>query len=365
MSLHVTIRAIALQAGVSKSSVSLALRRSPLQNADTGDRIRAVAESMGWKPNPVIATWMAQRRAGLPVEHGQQIVFLNLFPDLDYWRLRPSLTRFVVGVERRARTLGYAFEEIWAAAPGMSSRRIDQILRSRAVEGVVIGSAPAAHAHLSLAWEHYALAAQGMSLASPSLSRAAGDYSLAVYVAVREMRRLGYRRIGFLLQPAHDARSRAFWSGAFYKYQQHVAPRDRLPIFVGNSKQSAIFARWLKKHRPDAVFTLDVGFRTVLEKLGYGVPSDIGFACLDLHRGYEHLLPGCEQCAGYDLQVEFSGEAAVDLIVAQLHSNETGVPSHPRTLLTPGQWISGETLRKVGPVVPLRGIVRRTGLLGE
>ena len=349
---------------MSKSAVSLALRRSPLLRAETGDRIRAVAEAMGWRPNPSVASWMAHRRAAAGAKVcGQQIIFVNVFPDLQFWRQRPSQTRFVAGVERRAKALGYEFEELWLAAPGMTTRRLDQILCARAVEGLVIGSAATSHAHLSLSWERFAAVAQGFSLLNPPLSRAANDYSHTTMSTLRELRRLGYARVGLLLQPEHDARSRAFWSSAYQRFQQHLEPHNRLQIFPGHDSDDVALAAWLKSERPDVVVTLNILFRTTLGRLGISIPADLGFACLDLHPGYEHLYSEITECAGFDHHVEFAGEAAVDLLAAQLNANERGVPQHPRTLLTQGKWVLGKTVRRVGPVVPLLGLPKRTSVV--
>jgi DNA-binding LacI/PurR family transcriptional regulator len=365
MSKQITIRAIAARTGAGKSTVSLALRRSPLLLPETGERIRAAAEEMGWRPNPAVSAWMAHRRSSRPDRAGQQIVFLNVFRDQRFWRKRPSFTRFVLGVEHRAKALGYGFEEILAAAPKMTSSRLDRILRARGIEGVVVGPATTSHAHLSLAWERFAAVTHGFSLINPPLSRTAADCTFAMLQTLRELRRLGYRRIGLLLQPEHDVRGRYFWSSAFHTYQRQIASQDRLSIFGGKDSDTKALSRWLKQQRPEVVITCNVDFRREIQKLGYRVPDDIGFASLDVHRGYENINEGFEDCAGFDLHIEQTGGAAVDLLVSQLHANERGIPTFPRTLLTQGEWVPGSTVRRIGPVVPLCSLTKSTSLLTE
>jgi LacI family transcriptional regulator len=90
MSKQITIRAIAARTGAGKSTVSLALRKSPLLLPETGERIRAAAEEMGWRPNPAVSAWMAHRRSSKPERGGQQIVFLNVFRDQRFWRKRQA-----------------------------------------------------------------------------------------------------------------------------------------------------------------------------------------------------------------------------------------------------------------------------------
>jgi len=42
------------------------------------------------------------------------------------------------------------------------------------------------------------------------------------------------------------------------------------------------------------------------------------------------------------------GGAALDLLSAQIHRGEAGVPATPKTILVGGRVVEGATLRKVG-----------------
>jgi LacI family transcriptional regulator len=69
-----TIREIAAAAGVSAMTVSLALRGSREVSAATRKRIRALAESMGYRPNPMVSALM-QQVAGGAREQAQELGF--------------------------------------------------------------------------------------------------------------------------------------------------------------------------------------------------------------------------------------------------------------------------------------------------
>ncbi len=62
----------------------------------------------------------------------------------------------------------------------------------------------------------------------------------------------------------------------------------------------------------------------------------VGFAHL-------HLTPDVAEFSGIDQNNERVGEAAVDLVVEQLHGNAFGVPAMPKTGLIEGRWVAGTT----------------------
>jgi len=73
----------------------------------------------------------------------------------------------------------------------------------------------------------------------------------------------------------------------------------------------------------------------LLQKLGYRVPLDIGYANLDLTDGMPF--------SGIDQLPDEVGGAAVDLVAGQLQNNELGLPIHARTVQFDGLWKNGTT----------------------
>lgn len=163
----VTIQRIANYLGVSKGTVSLALRNNPRISATTRDRVKAAAEHLGYRPNPAVAAWMAHRRRANPDELGASIAFLNLWPDPAEWNASPWFTRFVTGARQRARALGFGFEEYWLAAPGMTAKRMSGILKTRGIQGVIVGSLTETGTPPALDWQDFVAVAQSHSLTHP------------------------------------------------------------------------------------------------------------------------------------------------------------------------------------------------------
>lgn len=71
----VSLQHIAVKAGVTKGTVSLALRNHPRISAATPVRVQAVAAELGYRPNPAVAAWMSHRRGVAPKTGGASIAF--------------------------------------------------------------------------------------------------------------------------------------------------------------------------------------------------------------------------------------------------------------------------------------------------
>src|ERR1051325_9261392 len=66
-----TMQRIADAAGVSRMTVSLALRNHPRISAATRERIRQVAERLGYHPDPEVSKLMAYLRRAKPAKHAR------------------------------------------------------------------------------------------------------------------------------------------------------------------------------------------------------------------------------------------------------------------------------------------------------
>ena len=70
------------------------------------------------------------------------------------------------------------------------------------------------------------------------------------------------------------------------------------------------------------------------------VPDEIGLAHLDI----TEKLAGW---SGMKQNSEMIGSAAVDIVVGQLHRNETGIPKSPKCVQIGSTWVEGTTLQEV------------------
>ena len=135
---NVTLSTIAAKVGVSKNSVSLALRGDPQIPPSTRDRIRRVAQELGYRPNPVIAHLMAQLRASRTPRLQAKLALVNAHRDPDALRKHPTIPTYVEGCERRAASRGYGFDRFWLHDPTLTAASFLRILRTRGIKGIIL-----------------------------------------------------------------------------------------------------------------------------------------------------------------------------------------------------------------------------------
>lgn len=334
-----TLQQVAAQAGVAVSTVSLALRNDPRLPAATRARIQTIARELGYRPNPAIATLMTHVRSRRRVLDRETIAFVVPIPAGVLARHPTTVPdAYWVGASARATQLGFQLEKVWAKEEGMSGRRLSDILHARNIRGVLIGSGVAARGHLSLDWSKFAAAIVGYSVWKPNLHRAAVNYFDSLMLALRTLKRRGYRRIGLVVHALTNERVNHQLTAAFHVFRDRLPRKERVEPLVTKRFDAEHFAPWLRRENPDAVVANAPAVMTWIRHCGKRIPDDVGF----VHLQWEE---GCAPCAGIRHNIPHVGAAAIDLIAAQLHHNETGIPAHPKLVLTPGEWIEGATAR--------------------
>lgn len=283
---------------------------------------------------------MAHIKSGRALPDAGSIVFLTAFSTRRGWREYQTSLRYFAGATARAREMGYVLDEVWLKEPGMTARKMHSILRSRGVEGVLLAPLPVGLGHVSLDIQHFAVATMGYSVMRPSVHRAVCYQFDSVRMALQELRRLGYRRIGLAMNGSQDKRNAFSWTAGYLVGQEKPASQLRIPIHNLEAGNDATLAQWLSDWKPDAILSGNSQILARLEELGWPVPGRLGVAVLDRALTDEGV-------AGIDQRPEIVGAGAVDLIVAQINRNERGIPAVQKVMLTEGVWVPGNTLRKV------------------
>src|ERR1700679_687475 len=105
----VTIRMLAKIAGVSTATVSLALRNDPRTRPHVRRRIQKIAAKNNYRPNPVVASLIAQVRGSrsAPRQGTLGMVFTS---DAPSGVEKLAVKEWTAAVEARASQLGYGFD---------------------------------------------------------------------------------------------------------------------------------------------------------------------------------------------------------------------------------------------------------------
>lgn len=334
---HASQALVAKAAGVSQTAVSLALRNHPSIPERTRERIKAIAEEMGYRPNPYVSALMKQVRRRRRVVERPTIAYVTSHPDKDGWRDRGVFRRNFAGACRRAAELGYKVEEVWLKEPGMNGDRLSKILWTRSIDGVIVAPLPQGRGHVHLQWERFAAATINYSLVRPRLHRAAYHQMHSFSLAVRRLTKMGYGRIGMAMPSEADARADNAWMASFLLHRERLGAQDRWAVLVAEDWNEGVFRDWFRRSRPDVVLSTDLEAKRWMDEAGARVPEDVGFVYMEWGEDES-------ECAGIRQNARLVGAAAVDLVVEQLEHNERGIPDHPKVVLVGGEWIDGDTV---------------------
>lgn len=338
-----TIADVARRLKVSKATVSVALRGKPGVSERQAAKIRDAAKKMGYQLNPLLGIHMEQVRGSRPTRFQATIMWINSHPALELTRGHASYQEGLQGARRQAEGMGYALGEFWLGAPDMTAQSATRILRARNVAGLIIGPLPAAGGHLELGWEHFSAVALGYSLASPELHRVSNSQRATMQEAFAHLERVGYRRVGAIINEESNERVRRAWSsGAWDAYHARPPGLRVEPLFFHERERPltpSTVAAWLRAHRPDGLIMEDFVPEILagLDMLGLKPGRDIALVSRNVRVG-ESLLAGINQ------ESAAVGAAAVNFLVGMIQRNERGVPAHPLQLLLNGTWQSGPSV---------------------
>lgn len=333
-----TIRTLAAQLGLSRTTVSDALRGSPRIRADTAKRVWEAAKAAGYQPNPLAGALMSElrRSRGATFRGGLAVVDLE---EAD----RPIPDRLfhqalIDGGQRRASELGYKLQPFLVGPKGVNQSRLDLILQSRGIQGVMVLPAWRDPDISQLDWSRYAGVYTDYIIEHPTLHSVCCDHHRSMIGVLQRLARMGFRRPGLFIHRHQDERLQHRWSGGFLAYQRNYEEMARLPPLIVDEYSRAEFLRWFKRHKPDVVIAHHLPAVEWMAEAGVPVPGKAAFFCLNV------TLVQPRTCTGLDLQPRLIGERAVEILIAQLQRNEHGIPDHPSTTMIPARWVDGPTL---------------------
>jgi LacI family transcriptional regulator len=332
---HVTFRQIAKASGLAVATVSYALRNHPKIPAPTVARVQAVADALGYRPNPRVAALMAHIRRARPVATGDRIAFI--------WLARPApYLRMHEGARQRAEQLGYELEDFALREGGLNAARLERILRARRIAGIVLSPLDSGEASFALDWDwsRFSPAIIGNAVCTPELHHAGHHHFGGMRLALQKLAAGGRRRIAAVIECEVNERARRAWSGAFLEHHPARASARRWLQAVDTIDATRL-RRWLASMRPDALITT----RDMLRRLEA--------ANVNVHEQIDDIVllnwtPAAAAYCGIDQCEEVIAAHAVDLVVGQLHHNECGAPEHVKMLLFPGKWV--EVARTAGTI---------------
>ncbi len=331
---------IAKLVGVHRATVSLAFKNHPSIPERTKTKIRQCAEKLGYSPDPMLSSLAAYRSRNRPKAFQGIIGWLTHDIDMAKDSITYMFRDVYAGASSRAKSHGFHVEAFDLEQPGKSRARVASILRARNVSGILLPPQHRPNMEIcDFPWHQFSALAYGYSLIKPQLHSIASTQFRAMVKTMRQVRSLGYKRIGFFFQAVHDERTdHNYLSGYLVETYSHNRA-EYIPPLLDAQSQPKVFKKWYDKYRPEVIVTGDRGILGLLDSFSIGVPSEVGVACLLVTEHNDRLSGIYED--GFHI-----GEVAIDFLVAMIHRGERGVPDRPQRVLVEGVWNPGQTLRQ-------------------
>lgn len=333
-----TLRSLAHVLGLSRTTVSEALRGSPRVNPETARRVREAAAKAGYRHNPLAGAVMAEiRRSRTSMIRGA-LALIDL-EEADRPAAAVSFRREIVkGATQRANELGFSADVFSVGEKGVSLRRLETILDNRGIHGVILLPTWRDPDFLQIDWARFAGVYVDYVIERPALHCVCCDHYRSMFIALQKLTALGYRRPAVVLGKHQDERLQHRWEGSFLGYQHNHAELAPIPALVEETLDREKFTAWFRKHKPDVVIGHSGEILSWMKEAGARVPETHGFVALNLH-----MIS--QPAAGLDLHPAMIGARAAEQVVAQLHRNERGVPAATTLTTIPGSWVDGPTVR--------------------
>lgn len=342
---------IAAKAGVHVTTVSLALRGHPRIPDVTRTRIRRLAERLGFRPDAMVQALVAHRGRVFLRQNTPTLAYVTNWTSRFGWKGAPAHLDFYLGAQSKAAELGFKLEHFSLKESGMTPSRLGQMLFARGIRGIALAS----HAmemgdRLDLDWDKFSAVKIDYFPHEPAINVISNNQREVVRTAIQNAVRLGYRRIGFVMNASWDRAVDDIWTAGFLCEQQYMLPGDRLPPLHFSEFLSAkalsreprlapcvepeAFRRWFKGHRPEVILSRASFVMPHLKVMGLRVPEDVAF--VDLFREAED-----DSLAGMVQGHRAVGETAVNILVGQLQHNQVGVPDVQTSTFIDGEWVDG------------------------
>jgi len=335
-----TLREIARRAGVSHTTVSLSLRNHPSIPEETRERLRHLADELGYRSNVLVSALMTQVRLKQHKSGPEVVGFLTGGPTADDWKNHSASVGFYDGARRRALQLGMRIEPFWLGPGGAAAAATCRMLQARAIRGQLITPFPTpVYAH-ELDWTHLICVGLGYVFNDHALHRATHNHFRGAFRAYERLHQLGYRRIGLMLERDQNSRVNYGWLGGYLAAQNMFGGPGLQPLLTTTGEEDLQTKPWLRRSRLDAVIGFGPAQFLSLTRLGLDIPRDLAFAALDVE---QTRLAHVDAVAGINQNLALIGATAVDILASQLYHNELGLPQRPVYSMIEGYWVNGRT----------------------
>jgi len=326
----VSIKDIAKVAEVSHSTVSRALRDSPLISEETKARIQRIAQELGYSPSAIARGLVTKRTQTLGL-------VVTTIAD-------PFVAEVVRGIEERALDAGYSIILCQSQSDPDRELAAVEILREKRVDAIIVTASRVGSLYLPLLEK----------LAVPIVlinNQQEGRYVHSVgtdnlqggWLAARYLLELGHTRLGYITGPTWAAASKLRLEGARRALQERGLDFDPTLIAQGDGRvgggQEAMAQLLRHSPPPTAVFCYNdmtaIGAMRAIQQAGLRVPDDISVMGYDDIAFTAYMVPPLTTIKQHKYEM---GYQATEMALALLADGDA-----VENVLVPGELVVRES----------------------
>lgn len=340
MNKRITLRDLAAKLGLHYTTVSLALRNHSQISESTRLKVQQLAREMGYVPDPMVSALSVYRQTLRSPGFHSTLAWLTNSPEALVNPNYPFIEQFN-GAQHRAAELGYQIEELPFRSPGMTAGRYVRMLQARGIQGILVPPQPTHRmsGRIRMDWSGFSSVALGHTLAWPPLHRVASNHFQSAQLAVRELRKRGYQRIGLCISRLFNRRVLSAWSGGYFAEMQRKGAFIE-PLLYDRFQLDQL-RKWISQYRLDSV--ISHGATHHIQMSGFWqIPEGLGLVELDRKSNSNSLT-------GIDQDYFRIGQIAINQLVSLINLGEKGIPAVPGWLGVNGTWVPGATVRRLNP----------------
>lgn len=344
----VTQKELALRLGISRSTVSRALKNSSRISRERREYIQKMAAELGYREDPALSALNAYRNNGRRRSAGVQVIGLVTSRGQrpyshDYKR------KIFSEIQNMAGTLNCRIDE-FPFFEYENETRLYQVLDHRGVSGVIFTEVrnPIRYPDETFRARIPCVAIDEDPSVCP-LDIVTVDYFSGGKLLLEELARRGYRRVGFVgIELFRFCDQQIDAAARFYKRllggKSEQIPVLYLSVSYEDSEVAGgigLFQQWMEAYRPDAVVSSLPFPYALLRQIGCRMPEDVGYASFrNVGRDHDPRI----FCLA-DAKVA-SFRVALETLQRRIHSTHLHQPQIRLSMSVEPELAGGSTLRQ-------------------
>jgi len=327
-------REIANRLGVSIATVSMALRDHPRIPVATRERVKRMADEMGYRLTPDLQSLSNYSRPKRQPSKLLPLAWINAWSQPGKLAKHPEYGGYWRGACEAASQMGYYLEE-FRLHPKTTQKELKRQLRAKGFRGLLLPPDGDPAALKGFPWEKYHVVSLSHYTTTPATHWVAPDCVGNCSLAFGMMRSRGYQRIGFLTDQFPQTINDKLSVVGFISAQLDLAESERLPVFLTQEHPLPHqLSQWVACHHLDAILTDLPDASLLLKRTGLRIPQDVGLAFTGSSRGVAST--------GIDCNPEEVGRIAIETLKKAIGGYLNQEPKV--RIAVNGHWRDGRTL---------------------